>query len=239
MNKFISFLILFLPSKVKILVLKLLFGRNSVSSDAYIGFSYINAKKVKIGKDVYIGNFNLINNVEELLLSNGSKIITRNIIRSVNKFIMDEETKVGISNHFYCNPLLNKKSIFKLGHASAVTSYHSFDLTDDIFIGNQSVIAGKGTQFWTHSFDIKRNRLQRKIKIGDNVYLGSMSVVLSNICDNVQIGAGSVIYKDINKSGFWSTHSLNFLGEIKNIPDRKDVEFYELNGHTFWIQRKN
>jgi acetyltransferase-like isoleucine patch superfamily enzyme len=47
--------------------------------------------------------------------------------------------------------------------------------------------------------------LWRPTKIGNHVYLGSNSTILPvEICDNVVIGAGSVVTKDIHVSGIYA-----------------------------------
>ncbi|GAB6045533.1 acyltransferase [Caminibacter profundus] len=51
--------------------------------------------------------------------------------------------------------------------------------------------------------------------IGDNVSIGSNATILPvKICDNVVIGAGSVVTKDINKSGIYAGNPARFLREI-------------------------
>jgi len=46
--------------------------------------------------------------------------------------------------------------------------------------------------------------LWKKTTIGNNVSIGSNATILPvNICDDVVIGAGSVITKDINESGIY------------------------------------
>ena len=47
--------------------------------------------------------------------------------------------------------------------------------------------------------------LWKKTKIGDNVSIGSNATILPvEICDNVVIGAGSVVTKDINEAGIYA-----------------------------------
>lgn len=47
--------------------------------------------------------------------------------------------------------------------------------------------------------------LWKSTKIGDNVSIGTNATILPvNICDNVVIGAGSVVTKDINEPGIYA-----------------------------------
>jgi acetyltransferase-like isoleucine patch superfamily enzyme len=47
--------------------------------------------------------------------------------------------------------------------------------------------------------------LWKRTKIGNNVSIGSNSTILPvDICDNVVIGAGSVVTKNINQEGIYA-----------------------------------
>jgi acetyltransferase-like isoleucine patch superfamily enzyme len=55
----------------------------------------------------------------------------------------------------------------------------------------------------------------KSTKIGNNVSIGSNATILPvNICDNVVIGAGSVVTKDIIKPGFYVGNPARFLKKI-------------------------
>ena len=52
----------------------------------------------------------------------------------------------------------------------------------------------------------------KKTHIGNNVSIGSNSTILPvNICDQVVVGAGSVVTKDITKSGIYVGNPAIFL----------------------------
>lgn len=56
----------------------------------------------------------------------------------------------------------------------------------------------------------------RATKIGDNVSIGSNATILPvSICDNVVIGAGSVVTKDIVTSGFYAGNPARLLREME------------------------
>tara|TARA_X000000950_G_C13830346_1_gene625871 strand:- start:974 stop:1438 length:465 start_codon:yes stop_codon:yes gene_type:complete len=56
--------------------------------------------------------------------------------------------------------------------------------------------------------------LWEKTTIGDNVYIGSGSVLLPvSICNNVTIGAGSVVTKDISKQGKYFGNPASFYSK--------------------------
>ena len=82
---------------------------------------------------------------------------------------------------------------------------HSF-ICEMVHIGKSSFI-GHGVMFINDTFSeggpANGNRnLYRKTKIGNCVSIGSNATILPvNICDNVVIGAGSVVTKDITSPG--------------------------------------
>jgi acetyltransferase-like isoleucine patch superfamily enzyme len=54
--------------------------------------------------------------------------------------------------------------------------------------------------------------LWRQTKIGDNVSIGSNATILPvEVCDNVVIGAGSVVTKDIKESGVYAGNPARLL----------------------------
>jgi acetyltransferase-like isoleucine patch superfamily enzyme len=60
-----------------------------------------------------------------------------------------------------------------------------------------------------------KKELWRKTKIGNNVSIGTNSTILPvEICDNVVIGAGSVVTKNITQSGIYAG---NPAKKIKNL----------------------
>ena len=57
--------------------------------------------------------------------------------------------------------------------------------------------------------------LWKETYIGNNVSIGSNATILPiNICDNVVIGAGSVVTKNITKSGIYVGNPAKFLRQI-------------------------
>ena len=54
--------------------------------------------------------------------------------------------------------------------------------------------------------------LWKETHIGNNVSIGSNATILPvTICDNVVIGAGSVVTKDIKKPGIYAGNPASFL----------------------------
>ena len=59
------------------------------------------------------------------------------------------------------------------------------------------------------------NQVWKKTMIGKNVSIGSNATILPvEICDNVVIGAGSVVTKNITKSGIYAGNPARFIRNI-------------------------
>jgi len=216
--KLFSLLTLLLPpSKFKNKVLNL-FSNVSISKEAYIGFSYINVKQIRIETNAKIKHLVRMKGLEKIFLKEGSYI--------------------GNHNSLYCNVTIGDKGHFTLGKNSELVSRNALDLTSDITIGNNVIIGGYGSQFWTHGFDVYRNRLQGEIFIADNVYIGSSTIfnLGVSICSNVSIGAASVVSKSISESGFYAgvpaikkNDKYQFIETdiIKLVNKKGDSQFFE------------
>ena len=79
----------------------------------------------------------------------------------------------------------------------------------ELVIIKNNVFIGHGVIFINDKFDKNRpaggnKNLWKKTLIGNHVSIGSNTTILPvNICDNVVIGAGSVVTKDITKTGIY------------------------------------
>jgi acetyltransferase-like isoleucine patch superfamily enzyme len=112
-----------------------------------------------------------------------------------------------IGDNTFVGPFVEIQSDVKIGKNSKIQS-HSFicslvEIGDHCFIGHGVMFindlfqeggpAGGDSSKW------------KSTNIGDNVSIGSNATILPvNICDNVVIGAGSVVTKNINESGIYA-----------------------------------
>lgn len=112
-----------------------------------------------------------------------------------------------IGNNCFIGPFCEIQKGVKIGNRCKIQS-HSFvcelvSIGDDCFIGH-------GVMFVNDLFKTGRpaggDRSQwRSTQIGNKVSIGSNSTILPvRICDNVVIGAGSVVVKDIVNSGIYA-----------------------------------
>ena len=111
-----------------------------------------------------------------------------------------------IGDNCFIGPFVEIQKNCIIGINTKIQS-HSF-ICELVQIGNDCFI-GHGVMFIN---DLFKNHgpargdktLWSKTKIGNNVSIGSNATILPvNICDNVVIGAGAVVTKDINSSGIY------------------------------------
>ena len=230
----ISFILMFLPFFLKRFILNMIPG-NQISKNAKIGFSYIKVDKIVMSDGSKIGHFNYIRKLDKLFLKEGACICNFNRIGQFNLLLLKKKSQITSYNVFGGDNYYNKGTKeFVIGENSNITVNHKFDVVESIYIGENTVIAGSYSQFYTHSFDLNRERLQWEIKIGSNCYIGTRTVVLANISDNVMIGAGSIVSKEIKETGFWASNKLRRIGDINDFKSRPNLSSYIVDGYKFW-----
>jgi len=142
-----------------------------------IGYgTYINVRKL-IARNSYIGRFNRFRGPVTVILRDGVKIADG------NKFIAGEWASE-----------FNKEEIKFIAERSVnITSDHYFDLNGGMVIGEETWVAGRGSQFWTHGAGMA----PEPIDIGARCYIGSASRFVQGVVigDGNLIGIGSVVNK--------------------------------------------
>jgi acetyltransferase-like isoleucine patch superfamily enzyme len=112
-----------------------------------------------------------------------------------------------IGDNVFVGPFVEIQRKVNVGHRTKVQS-HSFicelvEIGEDCFIGHgvmfiNDLFANGGPARGDKS-------LWKNTKIGNNVSIGSNATILPvTVCDNVVIGAGSVVTKDISEAGIYS-----------------------------------
>ena len=101
-----------------------------------------------------------------------------------------------LGNNVFVGPFVEIQERSTIGNNTRVSS-HSF-ICSGVIIGNNCFI-GHGVMFTNDKFTEDRNEwVERETIIGNNVRIGSNATILPvNIGDNVIIGAGAVVTKDI------------------------------------------
>lgn len=116
----------------------------------------------------------------------------------------------------FVGPFVEIQSNVKIGKRSRIQS-HSFicslvEIGEDCFIGH-------GVMFINDLFKEGKPAGNpngwRETKIGNRVSIGSNATILPvDICDDVVIGAGSVVTKNITKKGIYAGNPAQFIREL-------------------------
>jgi acetyltransferase-like isoleucine patch superfamily enzyme len=134
------------------------------------------------------------------------KISIRDAKFGVNVIIMDPVNLYGcsIGDNVFIGPFVEIQKNSSIGNETRIQS-HTF-ICELVEIGKQCRI-GHGVMFINDLFQEKKPGKSdpaswRPTKIGNNVLIGSNATILPvSICDDVVIGAGSVVTKDILEPG--------------------------------------
>jgi len=132
----------------------------------------------------------------------------RDVKFGINVTVIEPVNMYGcmIGDNTFIGPFVEIQNDVKIGDNCKIQS-HSF-ICELVSIGDNTVVS-HGVMFINDLFSTGRpakgNRdLWRKTHIGNNVSIGSNATILPvDICDNVVIGAGAVVTKDIQESGIY------------------------------------
>lgn len=237
MRKLIAIILFLFPAFIAFPIVKLL-KRNKFTygNKSRIGFSYIEFDELHIDENVSIGSFNYIK-VNSLVMKGHSKIKYFNMIKG--RFDVDLSQKAIINQ--FCKIVSKLDNIRKtnlhIGYNSIIGVGHLIDMTHNIFIDNNTIFAGARSQVWTHGFyhpssTIDHWRIDGQVHIGRNVYVGTNCIICAgvSITDNVTLGAGSVVSKDLKESGLYVNQPLRHLDFI---PEQSIKRFHEVGENIF------
>lgn len=174
-------------------------------------FTLLLARKVDM-KQAIIGPMNVIR-IDSLEMSGGALIGKLNIFSKLKRLQIAEDACILHRNFIggtHGTSVESGREELSMGRGSQISISCFFDLSDRITLGESVVIAGSGTQFWTHGFDHRRSRSVAPIAIGNNVFIGAASTVAQGVqvCPDVVVGAGSVIHRSITEPGLYVSYNL-------------------------------
>ena len=108
-----------------------------------------------------------------------------------------------LGDDVFVGPFVEIQNDVIVGNNTRIQS-HSF-ICSNVSIGEFCFI-GHGVMFTNDKFtDKKLSKNFLPTYIGNKVYIGSNATILPiSICDNVVVGAGSVVTKDINDPGIYA-----------------------------------
>src|SRR5438045_1573430 len=171
------------PSWLKIVLLRCL--GHEVGNNVHIGMSYLDVRRIVLKDGVRIASFNYFKNLQELVMLEGARIGGW-----ANWFTATAHNNDGNAG-FGC---------LTIGKGSNITSRHHFDLQEKVTIGDQTLIAGFGSAFFTHSYSPTVRNVNRPIHIDEHCYVGSHSIFTpgSAVGPGTFVGAGSVVSRDLS-----------------------------------------
>ena len=145
-----------------------------------IGLSIILADSVVLADDVSIGHFNLVVNVSELRIGEGS------VVRNFNSFHGGGHL---VNVGFPCRVVL--------GDRVRMMSHHFVDCAGTLIVGNDVTIGGRSTEIYTHQRALRDGvpiLEPSEVSIGDETYVGARSTLVScSIPVGTVVGAGAVV----------------------------------------------
>ncbi|HMQ49224.1 MAG TPA: hypothetical protein PKA00_17310 [Saprospiraceae bacterium] len=134
-----------------------------------------------------------------------SRIGNLNYIKGIDLVELKEDAGIGRFNFITGFPsnynssfghLIGRKAELVLGKSSSITMRHYIDCTCGVYLGEFALVAGLGTQFLSHSIDLKENKQSgEKVEIGNYSFVGSACILLpgTKLPDFSMLGAGSVL----------------------------------------------
>ena len=148
-----------------------------------------------------------------------SAISINNVQLGLNVKIIQPVNLYGcsIEDNCFIGPFVEIQKNVQIGKNCKVQS-HTF-ICELVTIGEGCFI-GHGVMFINDLFQVGgpangQKDLWKKTKIGNHVSIGSNATILPvDICDNVVIGAGSVVTKPIDRSGIYAGNPAKFLRNL-------------------------
>lgn len=199
--KLIALIIVPLPSFIKILIFRYIFGWK-IGKGVRIGFSFIYAKNVTIGDRLRMGHFNVFARTQRLEIGEDVLVGHANLLIGGRRVSIGDGGMIGRFNEInsILNPLTRgtPEPEFILGRRAIITAWHKIDFTDRVVLGESVVFAGRLSNIWTH------NRQDvAPVTIGAHCYVGSgiQMVAGSSIGARCVVGLGSVVTKKMAATG--------------------------------------
>ncbi len=243
LRRYLTALVCLLPvGRAKRPLLRVLGHR--LAPGARIGCSLVLAERMWLGAGARIGAFNVIS-ARRLLLRPRARIGRMNVIKGRASYVLADDAALGNRNALFSTQLHVRKHPvrLRLGRFTKLTSGHYIELGESITFGDYSLLAGIGSQLWTHGYvhmatGLERALVRGTISVGSNVYIGSLSCIGPGveIADGVSVGAHSSVAKSLLQPGVYVSQSLRFVPQSPEQRLANLVECAPPEGHTrhYW-----
>jgi len=192
-----------LPSWVLAVVLPLM--GCSMRRTARVGFSIILVDRLHLGEGARIGHLNLLA-CRKILLRHRARVGSLNFIRGPIALCIAEKGWIANRNQATRArpPVVKGPARLRIGRGAGVTTGHRIDCTASVNLGEYAILAGSGTQVWTHGYVHEitgpgRYRIDGAVSIGRNVYVGARCLfnLGVTVCDGAIVGAGVVVSRSL------------------------------------------
>lgn len=212
-----ALLVLVLPTR---LIRPLLNGMgHCVLPGSRVGFSWLWCDFIGLDRGVRIGHLNLIA-VRRLMMRERSYFGRMNVAIGPIDVVLKPRAALGNSNRVLRGPagVSSGPAQLWLGELTKITVNHRVDCTQTVHIGAFSIIAGAGSQIWTHGYvhemeGAGRYRIDGRIEIEDNVYIGSACFVSMGvrIAKGVIVGGGTSVSRSLAEPGLYVSAPIRAL----------------------------
>ncbi|MDD3352755.1 hypothetical protein [Zoogloea sp.] len=202
---------------------------HSVRSGAKVGFTFFWCDFFALDSDVRIGHLNFIG-VSKLLIRKGGRVGHLNTVKGPFSLVLRERAALGNRNRILrARPGVSVGfSQLKLGAGAKITSDHRIDCTQSVLFGEHSILAGAGSQLWTHGYvhDVEgsgRYRIDGRIVIENNVYIGSACLISMGVrvAKGIIVGGGTSVATSLVEPGLYVSASIRRLSRPA-LPDHRD-----------------
>ena len=228
MKGLVALLLFLLPTWLVAPLLR--FAGYQIGANVRIGFSLVFVDRRALANGARIGHGNLIR-IRRLILYEAANINRSNIFDGPLSVLLASNASLGNRNKVMRAPsptVVGWGAALVLNEGARITSDHLIDCTRSVYLGAHSILAGSGSQLWTHGYihalsGPGRYRIDGCIDIGNNVYLGSRCIVNLgvSIAPGCTIGAGAVVSKALKRSAFYVAAALRDLPLV----DEPDTRF--------------
>jgi acetyltransferase-like isoleucine patch superfamily enzyme len=187
-----------------------------VSRSARISVSLVLSERLYLASKTSIGPLNVIS-IKRLLMKDAAYIGAMNHIHGEFSVVLKQQAAIGNRNRINRGAYIGPRypAFLRLGRLSKITADHYVNLIQSVWFGDYSILAGSGSQIWTHGYSHHaegpgRDEIRRPVRIGNNVYIGSMCCIAPGVTlgNHVAIGSHSSVAKSLNEPGLYVSQAL-------------------------------
>jgi acetyltransferase-like isoleucine patch superfamily enzyme len=187
-----------------------------VSRSARISVSLVLSERLYLASKTSIGPLNIIR-IKRLLMKEAAYIGAMNHIHGEFSVVLRPQAAIGNRNRINRGAYIGPRypALLRLGRLSKITADHYVNLIQSVWFGDYSTLAGSGSQIWTHGYSHHaegpgRDEIRRPVRIGNNVYIGSMCCIGPGVTlgNHVAIGSHSSVAKSLSEPGLYVSQAL-------------------------------